>query len=145
MRAFSKFLSFMVIDYQTSVSGPVLCCSATEKINQIDRQITTNLSPTLNIQALAYVNDLAAGGSEVTANRMVDGLRKMEEQKRFSFGIDKTKVLVVGNKKQRKNHSKVTSRIRQGRLKECEEYKYLGTWFNNKGNMETQIEEMKKR
>ena len=48
---------------QGTIFGPALCCGNTSKISEIGENAMTDVSPTLSIDPLTYVDDIAAAGS----------------------------------------------------------------------------------
>ena len=88
------------------------------------------LAPDLKMEGLTYVDDIAGIGSVSAAKITLKALDKMEKEKHFTFSTSKTKILVMGRSKTADN---ITYQLKEGDITECTEYKYLGTWFCNKG------------
>ena len=126
---------------QGTVIGPVLCCGSSEKVNSVGETPITHITPNLQTQGLIYVDDISGAGSRMPMEKLLQNLRKMEEEKRFLFSIEKTKIMKIKGRKD----EELRGWIRQGEVKRCKEYKNLGIWMNEKGNMERELEEYRAR
>ena len=124
---------------QGTVLGPQLCCASTVKINEVGPAISTTMSPNLQIAGLTYVDDIAGAGSENVVTNTCAALKKMEELKRFIFSTKKTKIMHVNKKSSTRE---LTYDLREGTITECENYNYLGNWFNCKGDFTRQLQEI---
>uniref|UniRef100_A0A7M5VCA9 Reverse transcriptase domain-containing protein n=1 Tax=Clytia hemisphaerica TaxID=252671 RepID=A0A7M5VCA9_9CNID len=127
---------------QGTVLGPQLCCASTMMVNKVGPGIVTSMAPGLQVNALAYVDDIAGAGSKLAAENTLKALKEMEETKKFTFSTSKTKILHIGKKK---NEEELSFELREGMVRECQEYKYLGTWLNQKGNFSRQLQEIEQR
>ena len=61
----------------------------------------------------------------------------MEIQKKYTFGLDKTKYMVVetGTEKE----EEIKENIERGMVEKANEYKYVGLWLNSEGDLKTHI------
>ena len=89
-----------------------------------------------------YVNDIGAAGSRTTINELGKNLRQMEKEKGVTFNVEKTNIMLIGKAK---NETEMDIQLKNGLVREVEEYKFLGNWLNKKGNMDRQIEELEKK
>ena len=76
--------------------------------------------------------------------KAVANLRCMEKNKGFTFNTEKNKTeLMIINKKRNKEYSDLQLTVKSGEILQTKEYKYLGEWYNEKGNHSTSIEQKK--
>ena len=66
----------------------------------------------------------------------------MEKEKGVIFNVEKTNIMLIGKAK---NETEIDIQLKNGLLREVEEYKFLGNWLKKKGNMDRQIEEREKK
>ena len=117
---------------QGTVSGPRICAAAMDTINTVGYNIVTFYGPTVEVNALAYVDDLESAGSCTTANNTIKNCNIMEERKKITVSIERGKsgVLIIGDKVGSGN---VTATVKNGNLLEVDEERYLGTWVDKSG------------
>ena len=132
---------------QGTVIGPKLCCINTDKINNIGRKCITNIGPNIKIEMLTYVDDINYANSNILQiKKAVANLRCMEKCKGFTFNIEKNKTeLMIVNKKRNKDYSNIKLEVKSGQILNTSEYKYLGEWYNEKGNHSTSIKMKKEK
>ena len=118
---------------QGTVSGPRICAAAIDNINTVGYTVITFYGPRIEINALAYVDDLESAGSCFTANNTIKNCNILEERKKITVSIERGKsgVLIIGDKKGAGN---VTAEVKNGAFLEVDEEKYLGTWVDKTGN-----------
>jgi hypothetical protein len=103
-----------------SVFGPKLCCASTGRINRgLEEQEV--LYPSVAIQAVTFVDDINSGGS-----------------KRFVQAV-------MMNCSTKEKIEEIEVEIKQGKIGRTNIYKFLGNFVNEKGNMDAQIDFMKKK
>ena len=124
-----------------TIIGPELCCINTDKSNDIGRKCITNLGPNIKVEMLTYVDDINYAKSNlVHIKKTVANLRCMGKCKGFTFNKEKNKTeLMIRNKKRNKDYSDVKLEVKCGEILKRNEYKYLGEWYNEKGNHSTSI------
>ena len=107
-----------------------------------ETKASTRLTKDDDIEALVYVDDIGAAGSRTTINELGKNLRQMEREKGVTFNVEKTNIMLIGKAK---NETEMDIQLKNGLVREVEEYKFLGNWLNKKGNMDRQIEELEKK
>ena len=121
---------------QGTVLGPTLCCVETDQINNIgedqDRPIGKQV-----IGILVFVDDVMSAGTAEDIERCIRNLNVMEKKKKFTYGLKKTKYMVVNSG--REDKQKIMEAVKLGIVGECNEYEYLGFWVNQDGNCMLQI------
>ena len=65
----------------------------------------------------------------------------METVKKYSYGLPKTKYMIVG----RGQHVEVKERVRDGNVMRTSKHKYMGIMHNEEGNLENHIIEMSQK
>ena len=88
------------------------------------------------------MDDIAGAGSRLAALNTLHSLKEMEDRKKFTFSTSKTKILHIEKEGQNKELSFM---LKEGQIKECKDYQYLGTWLNNKGDFSRQMQEVEER
>ena len=118
---------------QGTIFGPILCCGSMAEMNNIgETKASRRLTKDDDIEALVYVDDIGAAGSRTTINELGKNLRQMEREKGVTFNVEKTNIMLIGKAK---NETEMDIQLKNGLVREVEEYKFLGNWLNKKGNM----------
>ena len=128
---------------QGSVLGPDIACLETDAVNRIGEQQVRPYDHELDIGITVHVDDVANGGDPNDIIGTVKKLNLMEEQKKFNFGLKKTKLMVVNTG--REKMVEIDDSVSGGKIGRTHEYKLLGFWINEKGNCELQSKEMGKK
>ena len=127
---------------QGTVLGPTLCCIETDQINQIGEDQGKPLGNQV-IGILVFVDDVMSAGTAADVERCIRNLHEMEKQKKFTYGLKKTKYMVINSGREEKQ--KIVEAVKAGVVGECDEYEYLGFWVNQDGNCLLQIEKKSKK
>ena len=74
--------------------------------------------------------------------KVIRKTRQLEIQKKYTFGLDKTKYMVVetGTEKE----EEIKENIERGMVEKANEYKYVGLWLNSEGDLKAHIEKKTK-
>ena len=131
---------------QGTILGPKLCCINTDKVNKIGKKCITYIGPKVKTESLIYVDDIQNASSNVKQlENAVDNLKSLENKKGYLFNNDvkKTAILIVNKKKKETYDIKLS--VRKGEIKQTKEYKYLGEWFNEKGDHTTSLTKRKEK
>ena len=127
---------------QGTIYGPKLCCAATDKVNVIDETNFYKIND-LDIKNLIYVDNILGSGSKNDVLKLANNLRRMEEEKKFTFNVEKTAYMIV--KTSRKKEEEIDIKLKKGKIKRVSSYKYLGIWISEKGNLNKHLEEIEKK
>ena len=103
--------------------------------------VFTAIGPNIKVKTLIYVDDIQNASSSIEGlEKAVRNCRILEETKGYTFNIDpkKTATLIV-DKKKNKTYDHIKLEIKKGKIEQTKEYKYLGEWYNEKGNHSTSI------
>eukprot|EP00794_Sanderia_malayensis_P020626 gene20626-22661_t len=126
---------------QGTVFGPVLCCANSVKVNDIiTGNISTVISPEIELKALAYVDDIMGAGSREHVEGVGRNLKEMESRKKYTFNNANGKSHYMIVKTGREQEEIVDIQVEKGKITRTQEYKYLGNWITEKGTVEKQLE-----
>ena len=135
-------ISVKEIVKQGSVFGTKLCCASTGTINNEDVKNTV-IYPTVQVKAPTFVDDLGSFGDRQVVKSVMERCPIMEREKFWEFSIEKSKWLCIQNNKAEEVEEMEVA-VNQGLIGRALEYKYLGNWVNNKGNLDTHLTHMEK-
>ena len=125
---------------QGTVLGPTLCSVETDQINNIGENQDRNIGDQV-VGILVFVDDIMSAGTADDARRCIRNMRVMEVRKKFSYGLKKTKVMVINTGREEKE--KIEEQVREGYVTYCDKYKYVGLWVNEEGNCLMHMEKKK--
>ena len=126
---------------QGTIFGPMLCGINTDKVNKIGNKCFTTIGPNIKCESLIFVDDIEQSSSQIeTIEKAVSNCRSMELLRKFTFNNkpDKTSYMIITPNKRPVNE-KVKTKLKWGEIQHVKEYKYLGEWYNEKGNNQTKI------
>ena len=131
---------------QGSVYGPQICIASMDKINLMGKDIRTHYSPDLAIQAVVFVDDVTGAGGVHQINNTIYNCSMMEERKKMTFNNKrgKTEYMIVGKAKKEEIRT-VSKRVKKGVISRVNEHKLLGTWIDEDGSYEVNIEKKKEK
>ena len=132
---------------QGTINGPKLCCVNTDQINKIGRKCYTYIGSEIKIETMTYVDDIQNSSSnEEGLKKTVSNLQLFENTKGYTFSVDKKKTaILITGKKKNKNYEDIKLRVKNEQIKYTNEYKYLGQWYNEKGDHKTTIQKKKEK
>ena len=133
---------------QGTVPGPKLCCVNTDQINNTGRKCMTYVGPRVRVETLGYVDDLQNSSSSTeNLKKCVSNLRMLEKEKGYTFSVDKKKtaILITGRKRNKEYEEMKELEVKRGIIGMTNEYKYLGHWYNEKGDHSTAIDKMEEK
>ena len=80
---------------QETISFPVLCCAEFDKANPVkENAVESPHGSSLPIAIPAYVDGISSAGDSTSTKNAIKICRSMEDRK-FSYGLKKTKYLVI--------------------------------------------------
>ena len=132
--------TFMITEVvkQGTVCGPLLCCASSAKVNDIGESLIVKYGDEVEIGMPVFMDDIMGGVSDDDVRKAIRKLRLMEIQKKTTFGLKKTAILVIGNGNQEEIHEQVQS----GRISTVTKKDYMGIMMNKKGDLEDHIIEL---
>ena len=130
------------ITKQGTIYGPILCDINTDKVNTIGSRNVTTIGPNIHCMSLIYVDDIEHCGSHLESiERAASNCSSMEQLRKYIFNndVEKTAFMIINPKKGSKDIQELKSQVKRGRIKRTMKYKYVGNWYNEKYNHETDI------
>ena len=116
---------------QGTILGPTLCCVETDKINDVGEDQERSIDGGV-IGILVFVDDVMSVGTAEDARKCIRNLHVMEILKKFTYGLKKTKFMVINSGKE--GTEEIHEQVKEGYVEECEMYKYLGLWISKQGD-----------
>ncbi len=120
-----------VVKQGTILGPPTLCCVETDKINDVGEDQERSIDGGV-IGILVFVDDVMSVGTAEDARKCIRNLHIMEILKKFTYGLKKTKFMVINTGKE--DTEEIWEQVKEGHVEECEIYKYLGLWISQQGN-----------
>ena len=122
--------------------GPTFCCVETDQINKIGEDQERPLG-VHKVAILIFVDDVMSAGGADDVRRAIRNMAEMEARKKFTYGLKKTNYMVINTA--RGKAEIIDEKVRGGKIKEINEYKYIGFWVDKRGSCQLQIEKKKKK
>ena len=124
---------------QGTTYGPVMCCAATARMNDIGQKVCCKYGDT-EIGMPVFIDNISAVGDAEEIRKGIGNCRKMETLKKFEYGLIKTKIMIARTGKG--EVEQIQERVQQGTLLETDKYKYLEMVINTEGNLKDHIQKM---
>ena len=130
---------------QGTIYGPRICSKEMEQVNKVNKKTVTFYGPRIEIEILAYVDDLTAAGSKQTAENAICNGNMLEVKKKATINLIKSKYMIV-NKKEIREGDELKTVVGNGKmLDRTTEYEYLGTWMDHTGTCALNIKKRKEK
>lgn len=123
----------MEIVKQGTVTGPILCCIVTDKVNDIGEPVIVNYAYNINTKMMIFVDDVNAAGGADDIRKGIRNCNQMEKKKKVTYGLKKSKYMVINTGRDKEEI--ISEEVKEGKIEKIDEYKHLGLWINEKGNM----------
>ena len=127
---------------QGTIFGPEICGKVTGRVNDINEKVITPYGPRIEIQCLVYLDDISSGGDKEEAEKTIRNCHSLETFKKATVRLDKSGYVIVKGKKNEKN-DELISEVKNGKIQQKTEAKYLGTWFDETGKYAVNLEKNK--
>ena len=127
---------------QGTVYGPVFCCASTVKVNDIGESVVEECGKT-RVGMIVFMDDINTT-TKISNNirSSIRNCRKMEIEKKYTFGLKKTKYMIIDDKDPTE---KIEEELEKGIVQRTTEYKYVGIYINEKGNLDLHKQKMEER
>lgn len=122
---------------QGTILGPTLCCISTDQINKIGETQERCLGKEY-MAILIFIDDVMSAGNPNDARKAIRNFREMEDMKKFTYGLKKTKYMVMKTGKEKEEI--IDEEVNSGKVSRTVEYKYVGFHINEDGNCLHHIE-----
>ena len=79
---------------QCTIIGSIMCCAETPAVNSIGEEVKYSYGK-INIGMPVYMDDIATAGKAEHIKKGINKCARMEKEKKISFGLKKTKYMIV--------------------------------------------------
>ena len=79
---------------QGTIFGPIMCCTETSTVNSIGEEVKYRYGK-INIRMPVFMDDIATAGKAEQIRKGINNCARMEKEKKISFGVKKTKYVIV--------------------------------------------------
>ena len=110
---------------QGTIFGPIMCCAETYTVNSIG-EVNYRYGK-INIGMPVFMDDITTAGKAEHIRKGINNCARMGKEKKISFGLKKTKYMIV---KTGREEEKINETVKAGRIQRTDKYNYL-TGFNN--------------
>ena len=127
---------------QGKIFGPIMCCAETSTVNSIGEEVKYRYGK-INIGMPGFMDDIATAGKAENIRKGINNCAKMEKEKKISFGLKKTKYMIV--KTGREEEEEINETVKAGRIRRTDKCKYLGIIISTDGQLTEHIKELNVR
>ena len=106
-----------------------MCCAETSAVNSIGEEVKYSYDK-INIRMPVFMDDIATAGKAEHIRKGINNCARMEKEKKISFGLKKTKYVMVKTGREEKEIHETVKAERMQRTDEC---KYLGMTISTEG------------
>ena len=89
---------------QGTIFGPIMCCAETYAVNSIGEEVKYRYGK-INIGMPVFMDDIATAGKAEHIRKGINNCGRIEKEKKISFGLKKTKYLIVKTGKEEKERN----------------------------------------
>ena len=118
-----------------------MCCAETSAVNSIGEEVKYSYGK-INIGMPVYMDDIATAGKAEHIKKGINKCARMEKEKKISFGLKKTKYMIVKTGREEEEINETVKAVRIQRTDKC---KYLGMTISTDGQLTEHIKELKSR
>ena len=122
---------------QGTIYGPAICSKEMECVNTSCHKTVSYYGPHIEIESLAYVDDLIAAITKALSKTVLANIGNLEDKKKMIVNMIKSNYMVVHKKKN--ENTDLDATINQKKVKQTCEQEYLGTWINDKASCQFNI------
>ena len=127
---------------QGTIFGPIMCCAETSTVNSIGEEVKYRYGK-INIGMPVFMDDIATAGKAEHIRKGINNCARMEREKKISFGLKKTKYMIV--KTGREEEDEINETAKAGRIQRTDKCKYLGITISTDGQLTEHIKELNTR
>ena len=127
---------------QGTIFGPIMCCAETSTVNRIGEEVKYSYGK-INIGMPVFIDDIVTADKAEHIRKSIKNCAKMEKEKKISFGLKKTKYMIVktGTEKEKE----INETVKAGRILRTDKCKYLGMTISTDGQLTEHIKELTSR
>ena len=127
---------------QGTIVGPIMCCAETSTVNRIGEEVKYSYGE-INIEMPVFMDDIATAGKAEYIKKGITNCARMEREKKISFGLKKTKYMIV--KTGREEEEEINETVKAGRIQRTDKCKYLGVTISTDGQLTEHTKELNSR
>ena len=124
---------------QGTIFGPIMCCAKTSTVNSIGEEVKYSYGK-INIGMPVFMDDIATAGKAEHIRKGIKNCARMEKEKKISFGLKKTKYMIV--KTGREEEEEINETVKAGRILRTDKCTYLGMTMSTDGQLTEHIKEL---
>ena len=98
---------------QSTIFGPIMCCAETSTVNSIGEEAKYKYGK-INIGMPVFMDDIATAGKAEHVRQDINNCAWMEKEKNISFGLKKTKYMIV--KTGREQQEEINETVKEERV-----------------------------
>ena len=126
---------------QGTIFGPIMCCAETSTVNSIGEDVKYRYGK-INIGMPVFMDDIATAGKAEHIRKGINNCARMKKEKKISFGLKKTKYMIVKTGRQ---EEEINETVKAGRIQRTDKCKYLGMTISTDGQLIEHIKELNTR
>ena len=126
---------------QGTIFGPIMCYTETSIINSVGEEIKYRYGK-INIGIPVFMDDIATTGKAEHIRKGINNCARMEKERKISFGLKKTKYMIV---KTGREEEEINETMKAGRIQRTDKCKYLGITISTDGQLTEHIKELNTR
>ena len=125
----TDYFTIMNIVKQGTTHGSIICCAETSQVNNSEEPVK-NKYKQVEVGVPVLMDDIMAAGNHDHVIKAVKNCRNMEETKKITYGLKKTKYMIV--KTGHVNNPEITEEVNAETIERTMTQKYLGIIVNEK-------------
>ena len=122
---------------QGTIFGPIMCCAETSTVNSIGEEVKYSYGK-INIGMPVFMDDIATAGKAEHIRKGINNCARMEKEKKISFGLKKTKYMIVKTGRE----EEINETIKAGKIQRTDKCKHLGIKVSTDGQLTELIKEL---
>ena len=135
-------ISVKEIVRQGTVFGPIFCCASTAKVNEIGEKVIETCT-NVDVGMPIFMDDINTTTKQAAnVKKSIRNCRRMEVKKKYTFGLKKTKYMIID---QKMHNEVINEELEKGLVLRTNEYKYVGLFMHERGDLKLHKEKMEER
>ena len=126
---------------QGTIFGPIICSVETFTVTSFGEEVKYRYGK-INTGMPVFMDDMATAGKVEHIRKGINNCAKMEKEKKISFGMKKTKYMIV---KTGREEEEINETVKAGRIQRTDKCKYLGITISTDGQLTEHIKELNTR
>ena len=126
---------------QGTIFGPIMCCAEISTVNSSGEEVKY-IYGKINIGMPVSMDDIATAGKAEHIRKGINNCARMEKENKISFGLKKTKYMIV---KTEREEEEINEAVKAGRIQRTDKCKYLGITISADGQVTEHIKELNTR